>query len=104
MKLYSTIVDDFFEEKTFIAIREFAENSKYEGKESPYDGVVYPDLAETVPEELQIDIYEKISEAIGVHLINPKAIFIRLSKDGVQAPHQARRDLVAQDQGLWQPH
>lgn len=93
MKLHSLIVDNFFREPQ--AIREVLLRLPYADVTSPFDGVVYPDIAKDLPSVICDEFVNGLKKFMPV--VKPNAIFTRLSVQGNQAPHQAHTDAVTGD-------
>lgn len=71
--------------------RNRCDNFQYNGIKSPFDGVFYPDIAE-IPDDIEQEVKNIIKTTMGFEP-NIKTMFLRLSKKGVNAPHQAHTDL-----------
>lgn len=96
MKIHSVIIDDFlYDAEDF---RKYAVKRSYSGVTNPQDGVVYPDVTIDIPEEIKLEITEKLSLICGTLTqdyavkVHPKVMFMRLSKKGVHVPNQAHTD------------
>jgi hypothetical protein len=60
---------------------------------NPVDGVAYPHINTKVPELYRDEITAKLADTIGKP-IELHTLFMRLSPEGVKAPHQAHTDAV----------
>jgi len=77
----------------FPSFRTHCDSLTYAGIVSPADGVLYPGISLDIPEAIQTEIAYKLAvkerAPVRVHLM-----FLRLSLEGVDAPHQAHTDTI----------
>lgn len=78
------VIDDFFED--FDAFREYLDTLNYEGETNPADGVFYPGVTTAIPRYFGLQVELKVGK--------PKYLFLRLSPEGQETPHQAHHDSV----------
>lgn len=97
MKLHSLIIDGFLDNAE--AFRQYAINESYEGVTSPFDNIHYPDISLKVPPNIEMEIKSKLAER-DIGPITNSTIFMRMSKAGVKAPHQAHTDKIMGDYTL----
>lgn len=93
MKFHSAIIDNFLNNGDLF--RRYAIKQSYEGVVNPQDNVLYPDISIKIPEEVRLEINSKALMAVTQNenaFIEPKALFMRMSKTGVHVPHQAHTD------------
>lgn len=91
MTPHSIIIDDFLDNGQ--SFRDYAIKQSYQGVTSPWDNVMYPDISIKVPEDIQTEIISKVSKYMNLQ-VNPNAILMRMSKEGVKAPHSAHTDKI----------
>ena len=89
MGLNLIVVDGFISE--YDAFRRFLDGVNYSGMTNPADGVFYPGVSDDIPAYVAKCVDKSIAEAAGF-AVNVKCQFLRLSVDGVGAPHQAHND------------
>lgn len=94
MNFHSIIIDDFLDKGE--DFRKYAINQSYDGVTSPWDNIKYPDISIKVPENIQREIKYIIEDMTGAY-VHVQSIFMRMSKEGVQAPHQAHTDKIMGD-------
>ena len=82
------IVDNFLDD--FDSLRKHCDDLSYSGFTSPVDGVFYPGISLGIPEETRAEVLGKLQKITG-EVKNPW-LFLRLSLDGVDVPHQAHND------------
>lgn len=83
------IIDDFLH--NFEELRNYADSAKYEDTVNPADGVTYPYICRSIPEHIQQEIYQVLSEVKGAPIVKP-TMFLRLSPEGVHCPHEVHSD------------
>tara|TARA_R110002096_G_scaffold57029_1_gene144984 strand:+ start:287 stop:859 length:573 start_codon:yes stop_codon:yes gene_type:complete len=83
------IVDGFITE--FDAFRRFLDGVEYAGMVNPADDVFYPGVSDDIPPYVEKCVNAAITKAAGFE-VDIKCQFLRLSVDGVKAPHQAHND------------
>ena len=69
----------------------YAESCDFIGVVNPYDGVTYPDINTEIPAHIVNEVIEGIERETGV-VPKVKAMFLRMSIDGVNVPHIAHTD------------
>lgn len=77
----------------FESFRAICDNLDYEGVTNPADGVFYPGVSLSIPADIQAEVKQKIEGHLGCPIV-VNAMFVRLSKTGTYAPHQAHTDIV----------
>lgn len=77
----------------FDSARNYFDSIPYEGVTNPADGVYYPGVSTEIPSNIASEVIDKTSSIIGREVL-PRTIFVRLSTEGVEAPHQAHTDSV----------
>lgn len=82
------IVDHFLDD--FDDFRRQCDDFNYSGVTSPVDGVFYPGISLGIPEIIKTDVIQKLKEITGS--IDNLWLFLRLSLEGVDVPHQAHND------------
>ncbi len=82
------IVDDFLPD--FDSFRQVCDNLNYSGVTSPVDGVFYPGISLEIPEKVKNQVLTKLQK-LTEPAVNPW-LFLRLSLEGVDVPHQAHND------------
>jgi len=87
-------VDDFITE--YPAFRRFLDGCDYDGMTNPADGVFYPGVSVDIPPYVAKCVKIAISKHTGFE-VDVKCQFLRLSVDGVSAPHQAHNDKLMSD-------
>jgi hypothetical protein len=92
MRLHSMVIDHFLDD--FPKWREWADKAEYKDVVNPADGVVYPGINGEIPDELRDEVHKKLCLALATNHVDMKAIFTRLSPQGVHVPHQAHTDAV----------
>tara|TARA_R110000824_G_scaffold120069_2_gene275052 strand:- start:2668 stop:3225 length:558 start_codon:yes stop_codon:yes gene_type:complete len=71
--------------------RSHCDNIDYSGITSPVDGVFYEGVSTHIPESVQIEVKANLDALIG-RPVKINHLFMRLSKEGVNAPHEAHTD------------
>lgn len=94
MTPHSIIIDDFLSD--FEGWREWADTAKYQPIENPVDGVVYPGICTAIP---SFGTQQRLSLVMGAN-VKLRTLFMRLSLDGVDVPHQAHTDAVMGEYSL----
>lgn len=84
-------IDDFLAD--FDSFRDYCNSLDYAGVTNPADGVFYPGVSLAIPGEIADEVREKIERIEGVP-VSIRAIFLRLSTRGMEAPHQAHTDAI----------
>lgn len=82
------IVDDFI--SGFELFRESLDSHIFSGVKSPVDGVFYSGVSLGIPESVAADIKTELEKHY--NNVEIKFQFMRISQDGVFAPHQAHND------------
>lgn len=85
------MVDDFLPE--FGEFRHYLDGLDYNGVVNPADGVFYPGVSLEIPESIRSDVITGIEKAEG-RQVKVNTMFLRLSPEGVKAPHQAHTDAI----------
>lgn len=75
------ILDNFFED--YAGVLEHVQSLSYKGEVNPVDGVMYPYINTNIPSPREVFKYTKGGFS-----------FLRLSPEGVKAPHQVHTDSV----------
>lgn len=83
------VIDGFIDD--FEALREHCDSISYDGGVNETDGVFYPGTTLEIPESVKQEIISKLENGIGKK-ISCSTMFLRLSVEGVKAPHQAHTD------------
>lgn len=91
MKLHSMIIDNFLSDAE--GVRAHALKQVFEDITSPMDGVVYPDISLALPPLTAWEMKFKLQSLVRAN-ISKHVEFMRVSKKGVKAPHQAHSDTV----------
>jgi hypothetical protein len=77
----------------YYSFRHLCDSVSYDGVTSPIDGVFYPGVSLYIPEDVVQEVADKLERYEG-KTITINTIFLRLSLEGVVAPHQAHTDLT----------
>jgi hypothetical protein len=77
--------------KDFNGVRDYADTANYVDVVSPVDNVTYPGINAELPVVLKAEVLEKLAAIHGQSVV-PNHMFMRLSPQGVRAPHQAHTD------------
>jgi hypothetical protein len=85
------IIDNFLDD--FDSFRSYCDNLDYSGVKNPVDKVFYPGATFDIPEEIKDEVALKVKNLFNQE-INPVGMFVRLSKEGDYAPHQAHTDTL----------
>ena len=83
------IIDGFLDDYT--ALRNHCDSVNYDDYINPVDNVSYPGISVDIPEGTKAEIVYKLQRAIKKP-ITKATVFMRLSIEGHQAPHQAHND------------
>lgn len=86
------IIDGFL--SNFESFQKYAHSAEYGLITNPEDGVGYPDISIDIPDEVTLEILRRLRSLFPFSEIYAKAIFMRLSKEGVKAPHYAHTDSI----------
>jgi hypothetical protein len=81
-------ISDFID--SYKIIKEYSLVCNFSDVVNPYDGVVYPHICTDMPDPVKSEINKKLTAMFGSVKIN--AIFLRMSPEGVNAPHMAHTD------------
>lgn len=84
------IIDNFLESYPTLKAHSLA--CKFDDIKNPVDGVIYPLICTDIPSEVQIELFDRLSGALGRDIENP-TIFMRMSTEGVSVPHIAHNDI-----------
>lgn len=95
MKFHSLIIDDFLSDPN--VLRQHALQAEFKNEQSPFDEVIYPGICRDIPQDISTEVYLKVSDLMKTVMLRPNATFMRLSAEGVKAPHQAHTDQVCGD-------
>lgn len=82
------IIDDFLND--YDGMRKHCDKLSYDGMTSPVDNVFYPGVTDDIPSHVRDEIQLKLGSLFNGVKIN--YLFLRLSPEGTQAPHQAHND------------
>ena len=93
----AVVIDEFLD--NFAWFRGECDGYAYEGTENPEDGVFYPGIYLDVPPAIQDEVFFKFKKALGVE-IESATLFLRLTVEGEDVPHQAHTDTAMGDFGL----
>ena len=85
----SKIIDDFLDD--FESFRSYCDEVNYDGITNPADGVFYDGVSVDIPEAVKAEVIEKVAKDMG-RSVTVKALFLRLSTESMDAPHQAHTD------------
>lgn len=83
------ITDDFL--STYDELREFCDTAVFQDEINPADGVTYPHICRRIPEHIEQEIYQLLTEIKGSPIVRP-TLFLRLSPAGVHCPHEVHSD------------
>ena len=89
-------IDDFLDD--FSTFRNQCDGLNYEPIVNPVDGVTYPGICPDVPFAIRTEILSKMHDVAGKKLYKP-VIFLRLSLEGDEPPHEAHTDATMGDIG-----
>lgn len=89
---FEVVIDGFLD--NFESFRSYCDELSYDGETNPVDGVFYPGVNTQIPESIQSEILSKLQIEFSACDVVPKGMFLRLSTQGTQAPHQAHTDLA----------
>lgn len=89
MRLYSTIVDDFFDDPQ--SVRNYAIKQKFVDVTSPVDNITYPDICLDLSQEIKDELHSKLALLMGKK-VSKSVEFLRLSRKGIKLPYQAHTD------------
>jgi len=92
------VIDGFLDD--YDDFRAHCDNLQYGDVENPEDGVSYPGISLDIPDAIKREILAK-AQAVMKKTISRDVTFLRLSKKGVKAPHQAHTDALMGDIGLF---
>lgn len=84
------IIDGFL--GTFHALRQWGDQCAFSDQENPIDGVVYPNICTDIPIQPASEILVLLSGYLK-RPIKDAFMFVRMSPEGVKAPHQAHNDI-----------
>lgn len=82
----------------FDELRAYADRAEYGDVQSDVDGVTYPGISMKLPEFVVDDVVNRLTDVMGPVTIN--TLFMRLSTEGMVAPHQAHTDAVMGEASL----
>lgn len=82
------IIDHFLDD--FNGLRNVCDNLNYTGVTSPVDGVYYPGISLGIPQAVKAEVMKKLEKLTGK--VSQLWLFLRLSVEGVDVPHQAHND------------
>jgi len=85
------IIDNFLND--FESFRIHCDDVSYDGVVNPEDGVFYPGVSLDIPKSIEAEVIARTINSIGRD-IKVNALFLRLSTNGMDAPHQAHTDAV----------
>lgn len=91
------MIDDFLD--NFAGFRYQCNFYDYEGTVNPSDQVIYPGIFLDIPTLIEMEVLLKFKEAIGQEIIS-STMFLRLTVEGEDVPHQAHTDTAMGDYGL----
>lgn len=83
------IVDDFLDD--FQWTREYCDVISYGGQVNPVDGVLYPGISTQIPLGVLSEVLYKIESKIKGKILEA-TMFLRMTKEGENVPHQAHND------------
>lgn len=87
---------------TYSDFRQYLDGVKFADTTNPIDGVVYPNISVAIPKAILDPFFYSISNITGGLTIYPRVTFLRLSLNGVDAPHQAHTDsLMGEWSAMW---
>lgn len=85
------VIDSFLDD--FDSFRLHCDGVNYQGETNPEDGVFYDGVSLEIPIDIKEEISRKLSE-IHNREVSINSMFLRLSSDGMDAPHQSHTDAV----------
>jgi len=85
------IIDGFLDD--FESFRNHCDNVNYSGYVNPADGVEYPGISVDIIEGVRAEVIYKLQKAVKKP-ITKVTLFMRLSVEGHEAPHQAHNDEI----------
>jgi len=91
------IIDDFLDDMD--SFRKYCDDVDFKGETNPVDNIFYPGVSIDIPDCVRIDVIDKIESYFG-RKIKPRMMFMRLSPDGIHAPHQAHTDATMSQLGI----
>lgn len=91
------VIDNFL--GSFDEYRAHCDTADFNGEINPVDNVFYPGVSTIIPENVVIDVYDKLSVMLNC-VVNIKFIFMRLSLIDTVAPHQAHTDISMGQYGM----
>jgi hypothetical protein len=92
----SLIIDSFLDNYEWF--RAYCDEVEYGDVVNPVDGVSYPGINSQIPIFISSEVIYKVSKAIGKGVIQ-STMFLRMTRDGVDVPHQAHTDVSMGDYG-----
>lgn len=92
-----TVKNNFLED--YPSFRAHCDSVDYNGCINEADKVFYPGVSLDIPNNVRHEVQEKIENIEG-HKINVNALFLRMSVEGVKAPHQAHTDTIMGDKSF----
>jgi len=84
------IIDNFLND--FKEFRDHVSGLDYKGTVNPLDGVIYPNINIEIPDSIKYEVLHKISDILNKKIQLTIPLCLRLSLEGVKAPHQAHTD------------
>jgi len=85
------IIDGFLDD--FESFRAHIDSVDYNGYVNPVDGVEYPGISDDISEGIRAEVIYKLQKAVKRPIIKA-TLFMRLSVEGHEAPHQAHNDEI----------
>ena len=85
----NVVIDDLISD--FESLRKHCDNVDFKGHTNPVDNVFYPGVSLDIPDSVRVEIVDRV-ESYFDKRIEPGSMFMRLSKSGTDAPHQAHTD------------
>lgn len=93
----SIVIDNFISD--FDSLRKHCDDVDFKGETNPVDNVFYPGVSTDIPTYIKEQVKKSIETSLGER-IKINAIFMRLSPEGVIAPHQAHTDATMGDTAM----
>lgn len=90
------IVDNFLDD--WPSFRGYCDKLTYEDVENPADNVAYPGISLAIPTAIEAEVIKRAEYFMGS--ITPNFMFLRLTTEGMDCPHQAHTDASMGDYSL----
>lgn len=94
---FSLIIDHFLDDYDWFRV--YCDKLEYSGEVNPADNILYPGINTKIPIGISADVVAKLQRVIDGRIAKI-TLFLRMTTEGVDIPHQAHTDVIMGKYGM----